>query len=457
MTKLYTFGEMRQIINAKLEGVDLNSSFNNFSIDTRSIKNGDLFFCIKGEITDGHEYISKALEKGASAVVANPDIIPDILRGKKFPKILVQDPNLALREWASDARKYFDGKVLAVTGSNGKTSTKEILFGLCSFFDSNTYATSGNYNNYIGVPLTILDAPMEAKLWIIEIGSNNFGEIAELSKIVKPTGGMITNIGESHLEFLINTRGVAKEKSGLFVGMNEGSKVVIPQSILHIDILEKEASKAGVELIKTSNIVVESKGSKLKFNLFETDFETVINNPLFMQNLVSSLTLLRLNGFSVKQLQQATANLKLKLKGRFNTLYMKNWILIDDTYNANPSSFKSVLANMKILYPQNRKIVVCGKMAELGHKSHEMHQQVGIKMVKNGVEFMFGLGSKEIESYIDGWGKEGGSLKKAKYFEELDDLITAFRNEQKPGDVVLVKGSRSARMERFVENIYDCN
>jgi len=453
MEKLYTFGEMRQIINAKLQGIDSDSSFNDFSIDSRTVKDGDVFFCIKGDMTDGHKYISQALEKGASAVVANPKIIPDALQKRDFPKILVSDPNLALREWASDARKNFGGKVFAITGSNGKTSTKEILSGICRFFDSNTYATPGNYNNYIGVPLTILDASMEAKWWVIEIGSNNFGEIAELSKIVMPTGGIITNIGESHLEFLLNTVGVAKEKSGLFAGMTQGSKVVIPESILHLDIVEKEAEKAGVELIKTAHVAFESKEDKIKFNLFKADFETAINNPLFLQNLVNSITLLRLHGLSVTQLQQATANLELNLEGRFNTLYMKDWILIDDTYNSNPSSFKSVLENLKSLYPHKRKIVVCGKMAELGQKSTELHQQVGINMVKNDVEIMLGLGGEEIESYIEGWKKGGGSLKSVKHFTELDELLNAFRNELKPGDVVLVKGSRSARMERFVENI----
>ena len=294
---------------------------------------------------------------------------------------------------------------------------------------------------------------MEAKWWVIEIGSNNFGEIAELSKIVRPTGGVITNIGESHLEFLLDTKGVAREKSGLFAGMDQGSKVVIPESILHLDIVEKEAEKAGVELIKTAQMKVKSKEDRLKFSLFDADFETTINNPLFLQNLISSLTLLRLHGLSVTQLQQATANLELNLKGRFHTLYMKKWILIDDTYNANPSSFKSVLENMKNLYPHKRKIVVCGKMAELGQKSPELHQQVGINMVKNDVEIMLGLGGEEIESYIGGWKKGGGSLKSAKHFTELDELLNAFRNELKPGDVVLVKGSRSARMERFVDNI----
>ncbi len=453
MTKLYTFGEMRQIINAKLKYIDSDSCFNNFSIDSRKIKDGDVFFCIKGEMTDGHQYISQALQKGASAVVANQDKIPDDLKKTKFPKILVPDPNVALRQWAFDFRKKFEGNVLAVTGSNGKTSTKEIISSLCSFFDSNTYATPGNYNNFIGVPLTLLDAPLEAKWWVIEIGSNNFGEIAELSKITRPTAGVITNIGQSHLEFLIDTFGVAKEKSGLFSGMTQGSKVVISESILHLDIVEKEADKAGVELIKTGQIEFSPIEDRIKFNLFETDFETVITNPLLLQNLVYSLILLRSQGLPVLQLQKATANLELNIKGRFHTLYMKEWILIDDTYNANPSSFQSVLENMKNLYPKNRKIVVCGKMAELGQKSHELHQQVGIFMVKNGVDIMLGLGGKEIESYIEGWKKEGGILKSAKQFTEIDELLNDFRNLQKPGDVVLVKGSRSAQMERFIENI----
>ena len=187
--------------------------------------------------------------------------------------------------------------------------------------------------------------------------------------------------------------------------------------------------------------------------MFETDFETEIYNPLFLQNLVSSLTLLRSQGLSIMQLQQATAKLELNLKGRFHVLYMKKWILIDDTYNANPSSFKSVLEILNDLYPQNRKIVVCGKMAELGQKSSELHQQVGINMVKNGVEIMLGLGGEEIKSYIGGWKKGGGNMKSAKQFTELVELLNAFKQELKPGDVVLVKGSRSAHMERFVENI----
>ena len=158
---------MSQIFNAKAENISANSLVKGFSIDSRTLKAGDLFFCVQGENTDGHLYISQALEKGANAVVANPEKIPKNLLQSNFPRILVPDPNQALREWAADARKQFGGKVLAVTGSNGKTSTKEILAGLCRNVDANAYATPGNFNNFIGVPLTVLEAPTEAEWWII--------------------------------------------------------------------------------------------------------------------------------------------------------------------------------------------------------------------------------------------------------------------------------------------------
>ena len=235
--------------------------------------------------------------------------------------------------------------------------------------------------------------------------------------------------------------------------MAPGSKVIIPESLLHLDIVEENAKKAGVELIKTRQITEESKGERHTFQLFDAEFETSINNPLFLQNLVSALTLLRSEGLSVPELQQATANLELGVKGRFQQINMGDWFLIDDTYNANPSSFQSVLENMQKIYPNNRKIVVCGKMAELGEQSRELHQQVGENMIKNGVKKMFGFGGEEIEFYLEGWAKGGGNPESAKHFTDLEEITKSFKLQLKPEDVVLVKGSRSAQMERFVEKI----
>ena len=451
MSKLYTFGEMTQLLNAKAENISENSLVEGFSIDSRTLKTGDLFFCINGENTDGHRYISQAIERGACGVVAIRGKLSETLKNNDSPRILVPDPNRALQEWAADVRKQFNGKVLAITGSNGKTSTKDILAGLCRFVNPRSYATPGNYNNFIGVSLTLLGATPEAKWWVIEIGTNQFGEIAELSKIVQPTAAIITNIGESHLEYLKNTAGVAREKSGIFAGMSPGNNLVIPDSLLHQKLVEDAAEKAGVRITRTGLLSEHFLEGNYKFRLFDVVFETSIESPLFRQNLVLALTLLHLEGVPVSQLQLATSALDLSVKGRFQKICKADWILIDDTYNANPSSFQSVLENLNKMYPDRRKIVVCGAMAELGNLSPEFHRQVGENMVKNGVEKMFGLGAAEIKFYLEGWKNGGGKLKAAKHFDELTELLISFKEELRTEDVVLVKGSRSAKMERFVE------
>ena len=441
---------MKQLFNAETEDIKVNSFVEGFSIDSRTLKEGDLFFCIKGKKTDGHVYIAEAIERGACGVVAQPKYISENLLKRKFPRILVSDPNLAFSKWASDYRKQFRGKVIAITGSNGKTTTKDIITNLCSFLDPRTSSTPGNYNNKIGVPITILNADLEAKWWIVEIGTNQFGEIEYLSKIIKPTGAIITNIGESHLQFLKNTEGVAREKSGLFAGMSCGNNVVMPDSIMHKEIIENEATNSGLLVTKTIQISGKSSFGKTKFKLFDNNFETSIKSPLLLQNLVLALNILKLEGVSVSKLVTATSFLELNVKGRFNQIIFDDWILIDDSYNANPSSFRSVLENLKTMYPNSRKIVVCGAMAELGDISIHCHHQVGENMVKNDISYLFGLGGTEIDSYIKGWVSKGGENKAAKHFFELRELVDSFREVLKKGDVVLVKGSRSSRMEKFV-------
>ena len=448
---------MKQLFNAIGEGIKANSFVEGFSIDSRTLKKGDLFFCIKGEKTDGHVYIAEAIERGASGIVGNPKFFPGNLLKKKFPRIFVTDPNLAFSEWASDYRKQFKGKVIAITGSNGKTTTKEIITNLCRFIGPSTSSTPGNFNNKIGVSITILNADIEAKWWIVEIGTNQFGEISHLSEIVKPTAGIITNIGESHLEFLKTTEGVAHEKSGLFDGMSCGNNVVIPDSIMHKEIIKNKARNSGLNVTKTKQLSWKFSSGKTKFRLLDKDFETSIKSPLLLQNLVLALTILNLEGVPVSDLVSATSALDLNVKGRFNQIMLENWILVDDTYNANPSSFNSVLENLNRMYPDRRKIVVCGAMAELGVFTNNCHLQVGGNMVKNDISYLFGLGDSGIYSYIKGWVNEGGNKKAAKHFVELKELIASFNEVLKKGDVVLVKGSRSSRMEEFVEAILSKN
>ena len=233
--------------------------------------------------------------------------------------------------------------------------------------------------------------------------------------------------------------------------MSPGNKVIVPDTLLHLDLVEEEAVKAGVDIVKTTTVTEQASEKNCKIRFFNEWFESSIDSPLLQQNLVLALTLLKEEGVPVALLKQAAAALDLSVKGRYQQIEMDDWILIDDTYNANPSSFYSVLENLNKTYPGLRKIVVCGAMAELGNLSPELHRQVGETMVKNGVEKMFGLGGAEIKFYLEGWKNGGGKTEAAQRFSDIDDLTKTFREELRASDVVLVKGSRSAQMERFVE------
>ncbi len=235
---VYPLKSLAQTLNGQLLHADPSESAGSVCIDSRTLQKGDWFVCIRGERTDGHLYLQQALEQGASGAVVQTERIPESLLHTPFPQIRVADPNLALREWASLAREQFPGKVLGITGSNGKTSTKELLSRLCLIIDKNTHATRGNLNNLFGVPLTLLRANPKARWWVIEMGTNQFGEIGELSRISRPDGAILTSIAESHLEFLKNTEGVATEKRDIMAGMSPGSSLVIPAdlklSLIHI-------------------------------------------------------------------------------------------------------------------------------------------------------------------------------------------------------------------------------
>ncbi len=456
MIKLYTVGEMTQIFNGQYSHITSDFPVKSFKIDSRKIKSDDWFFCIKGENTDGHHYIQQALDNGAVGIIANKEKITTNLRDSAFPLISVESPNISLLKWAADVRKQFSGQVLGITGSNGKTTTKEILAALCRLINPQTHATSGNFNNFIGTPLTLLDATHKTGWWVIEMGTNQFGEIAQLSKMVQPTAAIITNIGESHIEFLKNTNGVAKEKTGIFDGMRPESKVVIPDSILHLDVIYQAAEKRNIQIheypTQTKIQNIENQQQTL-FNLFGVEFSCSLKSPLAIQNLISALTLLHLQGIEIKQLQQITSILDFSVKGRFQQIAFKTWTLIDDTYNANPSSFISGLQNLKTMFPTKRRIVVCGAMAELGKNADIHHQQVGECMQNSGITKFYGLGNAEIENYCEGWTKSGGSSNDALHFNDMHQLIEAFQKDRQEGDVVLVKGSRSTRMERFVEAV----
>ena len=453
---------MTQSLKGSFSNVDGNRAVSGFCIDSRTLKQGEWFFCISGDRTNGHLYIENALEEGAAGIIAEKQQVPEHLQSLNIPWVWVKNCNTALRDWAEAHRIRFKGKVFAITGSNGKTSTKEILAGLCRHLTPKTHATSGNFNNFIGLPLTLLSAPLESEYWVVEMGSNCPGEIKTLSLIAKPDFALITSIGASHMEFFKNTQEVAVEKSGILAGMSKGSTLVCPANILERKEIQAQATRQQMKTIfcgfkhdlkapanVCAEVLNESEGSLL---LFETKFQTTIRNSLFRSNLLIALTSLHEANVSISQLQKACASLQLEVSGRFQEIHVKNWLLINDSYNANSSSFQEVLLSIKKLYPNRHLIVVAGAMAELGTQSHKLHCQTGAMIAQAGSAYLFVWKSTpESESYLQGWNEAGGETKNAIVADNLESLTQQFNEIVRPNDVVLVKGSRSARMERFVE------
>ncbi len=456
--KVYSLAEMKQIIHgATSQQVSDETIISRYSTDTRTLQPGDWFLCLKGEHMDGHDHIAAALEAGAAGVIADPLRLPADLAEQDFPRLLVPDPNRALRQWAAHFRQQFHGTVLGITGSSGKTSTKEILASLCRSLDPRTHATEVNYNNLIGVPKTILSAPLETDWWVLEMGTNQHGEIEALSLTAKPDGGILTNIGESHLEFLGSTEGVAREKSGLFSGMKPQSPVVIPHDLLHRGLIQQAAQTADVQLLpyslepngaESAVSAIEWSPEGVRFHWQEHAFQAAIHNPLHLRNLVASLTLLQATGVTLPNLQQAVAALQLNLSGRFQQVQQDGWMLIDDSYNANPDSFRSMIHSLRQMFPDRRLLLAAGPMAELGEWAPMLHRQVAQAAASWGVSGFWTLADERAEFYEAGWQEGSGAPEAFTIAADHHELAQQLRAAIQPGDVVLIKGSRSTHMEQ---------
>ncbi|MGK5094035.1 UDP-N-acetylmuramoyl-tripeptide--D-alanyl-D-alanine ligase [Deltaproteobacteria bacterium TL4] len=466
MDDCYSVEALCYIFQGQAHNLPLGVLVKSFAIDSRKIEKDDFFFCIIGEKTDGHQYIKEVLEKQASFVVADLKRIPPALLSEPIPLIAVEDPNKALRDLATYYRQQYAGCVIGVTGSNGKTSTKEIIAGLCRYLAPDTHATAGNFNNYIGLPLTLLSAPLRAQWWVVEMGTNHFGEIATLSQIAQPHLAIITNIGESHLEYLENTEGVAREKSGIFEGMPPHSSVVIPCSLKHQELVKTYAQKSQIKLITYGfkqesdlhppdylAILEKSNAHEAEFQFLGVQFHTQIGNMLLLKNLLGAITLLHEYGISVGALQEAVAALQVEVKGRIQIEKVKDWILVDDSYNANPTSFQNVLHSLRVSYPKQRIVILAGRMAELGIHSHRLHHETGKFFAQCAPSLLLAFGDNDSRCYVEGWREVNPRENEAHHFVDKEKLIHTWKQIRRPEDIVLVKGSRSAQMDHFVDKL----
>jgi UDP-N-acetylmuramoyl-tripeptide--D-alanyl-D-alanine ligase len=429
-------------------------------IDSRKVKPGDLFIAIIGENNDGHEYVAAALKAGAAAVMVN--FVPENV-AQDAPLLVVNDTTEALWDLAKFSRERIRAKVIMVTGSVGKTSTKEMLAHALEQ-QGKVYATEGNLNNHYGLPLTLARTPADVNYSILEVGMNHAGEISPLAVLGKPDVAIITTVEPVHLEFFEGVEQIADAKAEVFDGLGENGMAVLNRDNPHFRKLKTTAEEKGVKNILSfgkdnladfkllnyndDEISADCSGKKIKYKLGIAGEHQALNSLAVLAAISAAGADVEKAAASFESFQaKAGRGKRYQLKTSFGEI-----TLIDDTYNASPAS---VAAALKVLSNSKkgnggRAVAVLGDMFELGDTAVQLHVDVLKKVVENNIDLVFTAGENMEKAYESLLANLKGGC--AKSSAELARVVAS---KLQDGDIVLVKGSRGMRMENVVNFILE--
>lgn len=435
----------------------------NYSKDTRTIKEGDTYIGIKGESFDGNTFWEEAFNKGAETVIIDKREI-DEEKKKKYEAqsksiIMVDDTILALGKMASLKRDLYGDKikVIGVTGSVGKTSTKDIIANVMSQ-KFKTLKTEGNNNNNIGLPLTILRLQDE-EVAVIEMGMNHLGEISYLSRIAKPDIAVITNVGTSHIGNLGSRENILKAKLEILDGMKNKRLIINNDNDLLHKWQEENSDKIEIHTFginneseaKANNVQLNANDSEFicKYKNEEINIEVPVGGEHFVLNALCGLSFGKFFGLSNDEIKNGISSFKLTAK-RMEIIKLKNGAtIINDSYNASYESMKASIKSLKNMNG-NRKIAVLGDMFELGSFSEKLHRDVGIEILKNNIDklYLIGENAKYIaeEAISKGYDKNN-----VMYYNDKEILIEDLKNNLQTGDVVLIKASNGMKLFEVAE------
>ena len=437
-----------QILDGTLHGQD--GAFSGVSTDTRSLQPGALYFALKGENFDGHDFIEKAQQAGAIAAVVS-ELKNNESEAINFSQIHVDDTRKALGRLAAAWRQEFEGPVVGITGSNGKTTVKEMTAAILAK-QGDVLATQGNFNNDIGLPLTLLRMDKSEQFAVIEMGANHPGEIKELTTITQPDVALITNAGPAHLEGFGSIKGVAKAKGEIYSGLTENGTAVINLDDKYADYWLSlcEGKTISTFSLKNENADVRgewqstSTGGLLRIKTKQGECEINLSVP-GRHNAMNALAATAASlaaGASLTDIESALTEFK-PVKGRLNVIKLDSGAcVIDDTYNANPASLRAGLNVLKD-FPGEHWLVM-GDMGELGKNAERMHFDVGIQASEAGVNKLYATGENSIAA-VKAFGEH------AQHFATHDDLIKFLQGNVQDGVNILVKGSRYMKMDKIVE------
>jgi UDP-N-acetylmuramoyl-tripeptide--D-alanyl-D-alanine ligase len=412
--------------------------------DSRKAGPGMLFAALPGTRVDGHDFAAKAVGQGAAALLVSRDLEIDA------PQLRVDDVLRALGRIAAFLRQRLDPVVIGITGSNGKTTVKEMVSSILGL-DGEVLATGGNYNNELGLPLTLFRLAESHRYAVLEMGASKQGDIAYLAEIARPDVGLVNNIAPAHLEGFGSIEGVARAKGEMFAALPADGWAVMNADEPWLD-LWRDMSAADNAITfgisEDSDVRLDEAGGAPRIvtsrGAFEPDLALPGRHNLF--NAAAATAIALASGLEMESIQQGLARVK-PVPGRLNLLHTAaGWTVIDDTYNANPASLYSALQVLSGM--PGEPWLVLGDMKELGTDSPKMHREVGENARAMGVRRLFAMGEMSAHT-VDAFGRG------AEHFDDREALLKALRRHIRPGVNCLVKGSRSMEMESVVEAVIE--
>ena len=434
-----------------------NKNITGISIDSRTIEPGNIFVALRGEKFDGHQFVDEVFKKGAAAVM-----VDEAWRRTNNPLAtspantlaIVPDTTKAFGELAKMYRRRFSIPVLAVGGSNGKTTTKEMISAVLRTTYS-VLSTEGNLNNHIGVPKMLFRLTPKHDIAVLELGTNHFGELKYLCEIAEPTHAILTNVAREHLEYFGDETGVAREETELF-------RSLPPKGFAFVNVDDNHLLKAGAKIRRSAKYGVSRKAGvrALNVHLDErgcSEFDLGVKGKKSRLHLstpglhnVSNALAAAAVGLTFKVPKKKIISALESFKGanrRMEIIKRNSITILNDTYNANPDSVLAALQTLKSMKVEGKKIVVLADMLELGSRAEHEHARLGLAVSDLEFEYLLTFGP------LSRFTHEASKLAFAEYFDSKDALIASLKSLIAPGDAVLVKGSRGMKMEEVVDKI----
>jgi UDP-N-acetylmuramoyl-tripeptide--D-alanyl-D-alanine ligase len=442
----------------------LSASVGGVSIDSRTLESGDLFFAIRGDAHDGHDHVARAFEAGASAAVVSRERAREL--AAFGPVFTVEDTLKAMERLGVAARARSQAKIVAVTGSVGKTTAKEMLRAMLTACGA-THASAASYNNHWGVPLTLARMAADARFGVFEMGMNHAGEIAPLTRMARPHAALVTTIAPVHIEYLGSIEAIADAKAEIFLGLEPQGAAVLNRDAPQFERLAKAAASRGARVLGFGRgaecdarlIEVEAKdgGSRVKSRILgrELAFELGAPGVHMADNALGALLAAEALGADLNACAAALRGFSPQ-KGRGERFSVPTRdgpaTIIDESYNANPASMRAALALLAAAKPgpKGRRIAVIGDMLELGPKAAAMHAELAPDLSANKVDLLFGAGPLTRALF-----EAAPASMRAAWTERSSDLTDEVARTLRGGDIAMVKGSNGSRMGPLVAALRD--